>query len=53
MERTNNRAYNVVNSLHPEFIDIVEEGLINRLNFEQKIELVNDDNDDDTGFNLI
>ena len=53
MERSNNRAYNVVNSLHPEFIDIIEEGLINRLNFEEKIELVNDDNDDDTGFNLI
>ena len=26
MERSNNRAYNVVNSLHPEFIDIIEEG---------------------------
>ena len=53
MERTNNRAYNVVNSLHPEFMDIIEEGLINRLNFEQKIELVNDGDDDDAGFNLI
>ena len=52
-ERIRNRSYNVVNSLHPDFLDIIEEGLINRLEFEQKIELVNDDNDDDDGFNLM
>ena len=51
-EKIRNRSYNVVNSLHPDFLDIIEEGLINRLEFEQKIELVNDDNDDE-GFNLM
>ena len=53
MERSNNRAYNVVNSFYPEFNDIIEEGPINRLNFEEKILLVYDDKDDDTRFNLI
>ena len=48
MERKNKKAYNDVNSLHPE-IDIEEQGLIYRLDFEQKIELVNDD---DTELNL-
>ena len=51
-ERSSNRSYNVVNALHPDFLEIIEEGLINRLEFEPKIELVNDVNDDD-GFNLI
>ena len=55
------RAYNVINSLHPEFIDIIEEGLINRLELAPKMEEMevikfdngNDDGDDDDGFNLM
>ena len=47
-----NKSYNVIYSLHPEFVDIIEEGLIKRLELEPKIEVENFGNDDD-GFNLI
>ena len=52
--------YNKVNSYHPEFIQIIEEGLINRLNFipaEQNNNAVgqnqNDFMDDDDGFSIM
>jgi hypothetical protein len=56
-----NDVYNKVNSYHPEFIQIIEEGLINRLNFipaepDNNINGQNQNDfmdDDDDGFSLM
>ena len=52
-EGIGNKAYNAIYSIHPEFIEIIEEGLINRLELEPKIEVDNLGNDDEDGFNLM
>ena len=56
-----NDVYNKVNSYHPEFIQIIEEGLINRLNFipvepDNNLNAQNQNDfmdDDDDGFNIM
>jgi hypothetical protein len=56
-----NDVYNKVNSYHPEFIQIIEEGLINRLNFipaepDNNLNGQNQNDfmdDDDDGFNIM
>ena len=65
-EKTSNIYYNKIYSIHQEFIEIIEEGLINRLELAPKIDESNKENigdnnnaydnignDDDEGFNLI
>ena len=56
-----NDVYNKVNSYHPEFIQIIEEGLINRLNFipaepDNNLNGQNQNDfmyDDDDGFSIM
>ena len=45
------KTFNALYSVHPEFIEIIEEGLINRLELKPKIET--DNFGDEDGFNLI
>ena len=53
-EGIGNKSYNTIYSLHPEFVEIIEEGLINRLELKPKLEEGNyEKDDDDDGFNLI
>ena len=45
------KTFNVLYSVHPEFVEIIEEGLINRLELQPKIDAGNFGDED--GFNLI
>ena len=45
------KTFNGLYSVHPEFVEIIEEGLINRLELQPKIDAGNFGDED--GFNLI